>query len=949
MTEAVGRVRYSLLGPMKAWRDGEELDLGWARQQAVLAVLLLEMNRPVSVTALVDAVWGADPPRNARSTVQTYVSRLRRVVEPGRASTARNAVLVSSDAGYQVRGDPSELDVAIFERHLTAAEDLRAQGDLAAAAGKVDAALALWRGEPFGGLQGPRLEAERRRLQERHGFAGELRATIRVELGQNTAAIAELTRLIDEFPLRERLRGLLMLALYRAGRQADALTAFHDLRRLLAEELGIDPGPELRDLHERILRGDKELDGPAPMTVRPLAQGPGGGPEPVGPDGAHRLDRAALELALGVAQQWTAEAAARYLHRPAPVRLRWSSTDRSIAATASAVLGDDNDATGRDDRVDLRGDLDDLVDAFRRLPARQLVILGEPGAGKTVLAILLTLGLLGTARPGEPTPVLVPLSSWSPRREHLHTWFARKLVEEYPGLANKAAYGPDAAARLVSTGRVLPVLDGLDETPPGLHAAAIDALDEAVAGGRPLVVTCRSTEYEKAVRRGGAILARAAVVEIEPVEAEDAIAYLTARRRLGEDRWDPVAEHLRAHPRGPLASALSTPLMVDLTRTAYADAAADPTELLDVARFPGPAEIEDHLLDAFLPAVYRHHPPAPGTRPHPFPRYRSEHALRWLTFLAGHLGRRHTHDFEWWRLADTVPHRTRGVVFGLPPAVLCALTGGLAAGPVIGLVYGLSFGLAGVVANARGGRPGPVRVEVRFRGTARRFLSRFAIGLAIGVALGLGWALPPVLTLMLCVVFGLATGSHVWLDIPADATRASSPSAILRQDRVATLWFALSIAVTLGLFYATAYTFSRDIRAVPVLGGVFDLELAVPAGIAAAILGRSLFGRLGSVTYGLAAAVMGGQVMTPAGALATGLAAGGVFGLAVGLTVASSRAWGAFTVARIWLALTGRTPLRLIRFLDDAHRRGVLRQTGGVYEFRHARLRDHLVGRSGHA
>jgi hypothetical protein len=126
-----------------------------------------------------------------------------------------------------------------------------------------------------------------------------------------------------------------------------------------------------------------------------------------------------------------------------------------------------------------------------------LVVLGEPGAGKTVLAMLFTLGLLADPEPNEPIPVLLPLSSWNPQREHLHTWLANKLLDDYPGLANTASYGPRAATRLIVGGRVLPVLDGLDETPPELHAAAINALDRAIAGGRPLMVTCRSTEYEK--------------------------------------------------------------------------------------------------------------------------------------------------------------------------------------------------------------------------------------------------------------------------------------------------------------------------------------------------------------------------------------------------------------------------------------------------------------------
>jgi predicted NACHT family NTPase len=175
-----------------------------------------------------------------------------------------------------------------------------------------------------------------------------------------------------------------------------------------------------------------------------------------------------------------------------------------VAAAAAAVLGHEP-GTAEPKPLSLRGDLTDLVGKFRQLPKRQLVVLGEPGAGKTVLAILLTLGLLNEPEPGEPVPVLLPVSSWNPQDEHLNTWLARKLIEEYPGLANTAAYGPQAAQRLVAEGRILPVLDGLDEVPPVLHAAAIDAVDQAIAGGRPLVVTCRSAEYEEAVLRGGTI------------------------------------------------------------------------------------------------------------------------------------------------------------------------------------------------------------------------------------------------------------------------------------------------------------------------------------------------------------------------------------------------------------------------------------------------------------
>src|SRR5262249_39860500 len=159
------------------------------------------------------------------------------------------------------------------------------------------------------------------------------------------------------------------------------------------------------------------------------------------------------------------------------------------------------------------GDLTDLAALLRRLPNRQIVVLGEPGAGKSVLALTITLHLLAELnatqheaaadpahtgdRPAGPVPVLLSLSGWHPHTEHLAAWAGRQLVADYPALANAVHFGPDAALRLVDSGRVLLVLDGLDEMPPALHASA---LDEAVAGGKPLLLTCRTQEYEAAVR-----------------------------------------------------------------------------------------------------------------------------------------------------------------------------------------------------------------------------------------------------------------------------------------------------------------------------------------------------------------------------------------------------------------------------------------------------------------
>ena len=253
------QIRYSVLGPVRAWLPGAEIELGSPRQRTVLVALLLELNRPVSLASIIDAVWGQEPPRDARNCVYTYVSRLRRAMRPAEAPEGKHSVLFSTKAGYQLAGDPGRVDVVAFEQQCATARDCYRRGDKEAAAAAISAAMSLWGGEPFGGLAGPRVEAERVRLAELHLAALELLAEIRLDGPEAAEVAAELSALVREYPLRERLRELLMLALYRAGRQGDALRAFQDLRAVLTEDLGVEPGPAIQQLHQRILAADPAL------------------------------------------------------------------------------------------------------------------------------------------------------------------------------------------------------------------------------------------------------------------------------------------------------------------------------------------------------------------------------------------------------------------------------------------------------------------------------------------------------------------------------------------------------------------------------------------------------------------------------------------------------------------------------------------------------------------
>ncbi|MFD0554949.1 BTAD domain-containing putative transcriptional regulator [Streptomyces rectiviolaceus] len=256
---------YRLLGPVEAWRAGRRLTLGGPKPRALLAALLLEPGRVVSVDALIDAIWDDRPPDTARSLIQSYVSALRRALSADAIETR--------PPGYLIHADATLVDRVEFERLAVQGRQAAADGDHAAAARLLGDALSLWRGPALGGI-GETLRAMADQLEEARQAALEERIAAELaQTGRETDLVAELTALVAKHPTRERLRGQLMLALYRLGRQADAITVYAEGRDVLAEELGIDPGPDLRRMHEAILRADEALlpgaaDAPDPASSR---------------------------------------------------------------------------------------------------------------------------------------------------------------------------------------------------------------------------------------------------------------------------------------------------------------------------------------------------------------------------------------------------------------------------------------------------------------------------------------------------------------------------------------------------------------------------------------------------------------------------------------------------------------------------------------------------------
>ncbi|TPQ20334.1 AfsR/SARP family transcriptional regulator [Streptomyces sporangiiformans] len=263
-SERSAPLRFSVLGPVRAWRGAESLPTGSPQQRALLAALLLREGRTATASELIDALWGDEPPSQALAAVRTYASRLRKVLGSG--------VLVSESGGYAIRSlEDGALDLALAQELAADAEKARNAGDLCHARALINKVLSLWDGEVLASVPGPYADTQRTRLDEWRLQLVESRLDMDLEQGCHAEAISELTALTAAHPLRERLRELLMLALYRSGRQAEALAVYADTRRLLADELGVDPRPGLTELQQRILQADPGLAEPSAPVAEPAA------------------------------------------------------------------------------------------------------------------------------------------------------------------------------------------------------------------------------------------------------------------------------------------------------------------------------------------------------------------------------------------------------------------------------------------------------------------------------------------------------------------------------------------------------------------------------------------------------------------------------------------------------------------------------------------------------
>jgi hypothetical protein len=541
-------------------------------------------------------------------------------------------------------------------------------------------------------------------------------------------------------------------------------------------------------------------------------------------------------------------------------------------------------------------DLTDLVTDYADAP-RRLVVTGEPGAGKTGLCVLLLLELL--RRPSVArVPVLLQVSEWNPK-ENLDAWLLRRILETYPFLSNESRFGATAVRDLLAKHRILPVLDGLDEMADKRRVAALRALDADRGATEPFVLTCRSAEFD--VANTGGPVRESQVAALLPLEDDAVAGYLLDSAHTDRlAQWEQVLDRLADGESDPLIEALRTPLMLSLARTAYQDPATDPAELLELDTSE---HVEARLLDEFTRQAFVARPPSPLTRSaQPPRRWHPARAERWLAFLA----RLEHRELAWWQLWRTVPRWVfvaNGVlVGGLLSTLLGWLLLGLFGRPGLGALLGLAVGVTG------GGLLGLVPAEAprRFvpkmlrRNELGRDLMFGLIGaVAGGIAVGAvyGGAYGAVVGLL----FGVAFGMVRRFTEPTEPKEAVTPDNLARSDQLAVL-SAAAVGAILG-----------------------------------AVVGGFLAGVLGAAD--LAVPIEHPVLVVLLGAVVGALLGAGGLGMAVLATSASGR----FNTTRVWLALRGSTPLRLMSFLADAHRLGVLRLAGPYYQFRHELLRDRLA------
>ncbi|MGW1891535.1 AAA family ATPase [Streptomyces sp. NPDC002004] len=747
-----------------------------------------------------------------------------------------------------------------------------------------------------------------------------------------------------------------------------------------------------------------------------------------GPSTDEELEAAAQALASALWEQWPLEAEKRGIVEASAAEVPWNFTGPLSVGVLARGATESTVGSPYEQRV---------VRNFTAAPSRRLVVTGEPGSGKSVHLLLLTLGLLRRREEGdgsEPVPVLVSVARWDSRKRFAN-WAEERLRAGY-GFLDNARFGGTAIHGLLQTRRVVLVLDGLDELEESLREEVVEQLTSSPVQSWPLVIACTSDAMDALRSRPQLDFSAMRITTLKRLSVSKVVTFLRGGRTLQSTDawWRPVRHALSSGTPGALADALSIPLYASLARSVYGPNRRAPDSLVDVART---GDVRTHLLRRFLEDAFTSPAPtrAEGRGVFPLRDWDGRRARSWLRSLARYLDGHHSKHLSWWCWHDMLGRRAAACVAGVLAALVYLLSSGFPEGLARGTPVGMALGLiVGVLRDrADGARLGALVGTACTVAIGAAALTRYGLaqavhdGVELGVPLGvgvflIGWMQRSVWRIAVgSAGAGLAAGcwAGAWDGL------VQGPSAGVHRLLTTSLGMAISVAFTNVLVRATGSWSTpsqptgvnaalrgrwRDLLAHLAVGATAGVAIGVGGGTVivlratlahhgqegvhraaavaltygvTAVLAFGVTGafmrwlgqpqsreraasphttlaaaRTMSLAYVVSATGLGAVVMSTAHALTSraplGLRAdmagmadyrqGAALGLCIGMVLAASfTPWPTFAVVRLVSWATRRLPLRLMSFLEDAHRAEVLRGEGAHYMFRHTEIRTCLL------